>query len=50
MGEGGVLYAEIRKKTQKDFGDPITDYVKLDKGTLDYSNIYEYFFDDFKDL
>lgn len=43
-------YAEIKQKMIQDLGQPITDYSQLDLDTLSYSNITEFFLDDFKDI
>jgi hypothetical protein len=50
MAWENVPYEEIKQKMIAEFGPPVTDYKSLDYTKLDYSNITEFFLDDFKDL
>jgi len=43
-------YEVIKAEMLKEFGQPVTDYSKLDYIKLNYQNITEFVFDDFKDL
>lgn len=45
-----ISYETIKTGLLKEFGKPITDYRSLDYSTLNYRNITEFVFDDFKDL
>lgn len=43
-------YEDIKEKMTEAFGQPVTDYSKLNFDTLTYSKINEFFLDDFSDL
>jgi len=43
-------YEEIKQKMLQEFGQPVTDYSKLNYDTLTYRKIDEFFLDDFSDL
>ena len=43
-------YSKIKSTFIDLLGPPVTDYGKLNKNTLDYNNINEFFLDDFNDL
>jgi hypothetical protein len=43
-------YDKIKTDLLKEFGKPVTDYRKLEYDTLNYRNITEFIFDDFKDF
>lgn len=43
-------YETIKIGLLKEFGKPVTDYRSLDYNILNYKNITEFVFDDFKDL
>jgi hypothetical protein len=45
-----VPYEEIKQKMLQEFGQPVTDYSKLNYNTLTYQKIDEFFLDDFSDL
>jgi len=48
--EYNVPYEDIKQKMIEEFGQPITDYSKLNFDKLDYSKIDEFFCDNFSDL
>jgi len=50
MAIENVPYEEIKEKMIVEFGNPVTDYSKLDDNKLDYRNINEFMLDDFTDL
>lgn len=50
MAWENVPYEVIKERMIQEFGPPVTDYSKLDYGTLSYENINEFFLDDFSDL
>ena len=50
MAYDNVPYEEIKEKMLLEFGQPITDYSKLNYDTLTYKKIEEFFLDDFNDL
>lgn len=43
-------YEKIKKTLIQEFGQPITDYSKLNYSTLNYDSINEFYLDDFSDL
>jgi hypothetical protein len=45
-----VPYEEIKEKMIQEFGQPVTDYSRLNIDELTYSRINEFFLDDFNDL
>lgn len=50
MAWENVPYYEIKEKMLQEFGQPVTDYSKLNFNTLTYSKIEEFFLDDFNDI
>lgn len=50
MAWDNVPYHEIKAKMFEVFGEPVTDYSKLNYDKLTYDEIDEFFFDDFNDL
>ncbi len=50
MACDNIPYEVIKEKMINELGNPITDYSKLEYAKLKYSNITEFFLDDFKDL
>lgn len=50
MAWENVPYEEIKEKMLQEFGQPKTDYSKLNFDTLTYAKIDEFFLDDFNDL
>lgn len=50
MAWENVPYEVIKAKMLQEFGQPVTDYAKLNYDTLTYSEIKEFFLDDFSDL
>jgi hypothetical protein len=50
MALQNVSYQEIKEKMILEFGNPVTDYRKLDYEKLDLENITEFILDDFSDL
>jgi len=50
MAGENVPYEEIKEKMMLVFGNPVTDYSKLDFEKLDFGNITEFILDDFSDL
>ena len=50
MAWENIPYEVIKEKMIQEFGQPKTDYSQLKYETLTYSNITEFFLDDFKDL
>lgn len=50
MAWENVPYEEIKTKMIQEFGQPVTDYTKLNYDTLTYQKIDEFFLDDFSDL
>lgn len=50
MAWENVPYEEIKQKMLQEFGQPVTDYSKLNYDTLTYQKIEEFFLDDFSDL
>ena len=43
-------YEEIKEKMILEFGNPVTDYLKLEYEKLNFGNITEFILDDFSDL
>ncbi len=50
MAWANYPYEVIKAEMLKEFGEPVADYSKLDYNKLNYRNITEFVFDDFKDL
>ncbi|NLA24193.1 MAG: hypothetical protein GX879_04425 [Bacteroidales bacterium] len=50
MAWENVPYEEIKQKMIQEFGQPVTDYSKLNFNKLNYKKITEFFLDDFSDL
>lgn len=50
MAEENMPYEEIKQKMIDQFGQPITEYSKLNVEALSYESIKEFFLDDFSDL
>lgn len=50
MAWNNVPYEVIKKKMLQEFGQPMTNYSKLNIKTFTYEKINEFFFDDFNDL
>jgi len=50
MALQNVPYEEIKEKMILEFGNPVTDYSKLDSEKLNFGNITEFILDDFSDL
>lgn len=50
MAWSNVPYNEIKEKMIQEFGQPVTDYSKLNFQTLTYEKIDQFFLDDFNDL
>ena len=50
MAWENVPYEDIKEKMLHEFGQPLTDYSKLNYDTLTYAKIDEFFLDDFNDL
>lgn len=50
MAFDNVPYKEIKEKMILQFGNPVTDYSKLDAEKLNFENITEFILDDFSDL
>ena len=50
MAWENVPYEDIKEKMLQEFGQPLTDYSKLNYDTLTYAKIDEFFLDDFNDL
>lgn len=50
MAWENIPYNTIKEEMIKEFGNPVTDYKKLDFNKLDYKHITEFFLDDFSDL
>ena len=50
MAEENMPYEEIKQKMIEQFGQPITEYSKLNVEALSYESIKEFFLDDFADL
>ncbi len=50
MAWENVPYEDIKEKMLQEFGQPLTDYSKLNYNTLTYAKIDEFFLDDFNDL
>ena len=50
MALQNVPYEEIKEKMILEFGNPVTDYSKLDSKKLNFGNITEFILDDFSDL
>ncbi len=50
MALQNVPYEEIKEKMILEFGNPLTDYSKLDSDKLNFDNITEFILDDFRDL
>ena len=50
MALQNVPYEEIKEKMILEFGNPVTDYSKLDSKKLNFGNITEFILDDFSDF
>lgn len=50
MAFENVPYEEIKEKMILEFGNPVTDFNKLDYAKLNFENITEFILDDFSDL
>lgn len=50
MALENVPYEEIKEKMILEFGNPVTDYRKLEYDKLNFGNITEFILDDFSDL
>lgn len=50
MAYENVPYEEIKEKMILEFGNPVTDYLKLEYEKLNFGNITEFILDDFSDL
>lgn len=50
MALQNVPYEEIKEKMILEFGNPVTDYLKLDYEELNFGDITEFRLDDFSDL
>lgn len=50
MAFQNIPYEEIKEKMILEFGNPVTDYLKLDSEKLNFGNITEFILDDFSDL
>lgn len=50
MAWENVPYEDIKEKMIQEFGQPITDYSKLNYDKLTYRKINEFFLDDFSNF